>query len=365
MTQTATHRVYNFSAGPCTLPLEVLEQVQAELVDYQNTGMSIIEMSHRSRTVTAVHEKAMTLVKELLSVGDDHQVLLLGGGATAQFGMVPMNLLQDGGTADYTHSGAWAKKAIADGKKYGDINVIWSGEDQDFMTLPDPASLQLSDSPRYLHLTSNETIGGVQWKQFPQVDTPLVCDMSSDIMSRPIPVERFGIIYAGAQKNIGPAGVAMVIIRKDVLEQASDQLPLYFSYKKHADADSMLNTPPVFQIYFMSLVLDWLKGKGGLAWAQEMADRRSTLLYDTIKQMGDYYRCPVDPAFRSTMNVVWRLPSEELEAKFIKEADAAGLSGLKGHRSVGGCRASIYNAMPIEGVEALTQFMRDFAAKNG
>jgi len=365
MTETATHRIYNFSAGPCTLPLEVIERVRGELGDFQNHGMGIIEMSHRSKTVVDVHERAIALVRELLGIGDDHEVLLLAGGATMQFAMAPMNLLHGNRTADYTHSGSWAKKAIADGKKIAPINVIWSGEEQDFMTLPDPAGLEINPNATYLHLTSNETIGGVQWKDFPETDVPIVADMSSDMLSRPVPVERFGLIYAGAQKNIGPAGVTLVIIRKDLLESANDNLPNYLSYKNHAEGNSMLNTPPVFQIYFMQYVLEWLKDKGGLGWARDMAAKRSQLLYDTIAELSDFYRCPVEPAFRSTMNVVWRLPSEDLEKQFIAEADEAGMSGLKGHRSVGGCRASIYNAMPMEGVEALTQFMRDFAAKHG
>jgi phosphoserine aminotransferase len=359
------HRIYNFSAGPCTLPVEALEQVRDQIVEYNQTGMSLIEMSHRGKHVDAVHNEALALVREILGVPESHHVLFLGGGATLQFTMAPMNLLAGGKSADYTHSGSWAKKAIADARIVAKANVIWDGKDSNYMTLPDPASLQLSDEATYLHLTSNETIGGVQWKQFPEVDIPLVADMSSDIFSRPLPIEKFGIIYAGAQKNLGPAGVAVVIVRDDVLSSCPDDLPNYLSYKNHVKGNSMLNTPPVFQIWMIKLVLEWLKGQGGLSWAQEMANRRSQILYDMIDRHGSFYRCPVERRVASPMNVVFRLPSEELEAAFIKQASTEGLDGLKGHRSVGGCRASIYNAMPIEGAQALADFMDEFAKVNG
>ncbi|MBI1368657.1 MAG: 3-phosphoserine/phosphohydroxythreonine transaminase [Planctomycetes bacterium] len=358
-------RIFNFSAGPCTLPLEVLEAAKAQFVDFNGTGMSLIEMSHRSKTVEAVHDRALALVRETLSLPANYHVLFLGAGATFQFAMVPLNLLHGGKSADYTHSGAWAKKAIADAKLIGKVNTIFDGKDSNYMTLPDPKNVRASAGVEYLHLTSNETIGGVQWKDFPSVDVPLVSDMSSDIMSRPIPIEKFGLIYAGAQKNIGPAGVALVIIRDDMLAKCPGNLPNYMNYAEHVSNNSMLNTPPVFQIWMIQLVLEWLKGKGGLAWAQDMATKRSKILYDAINKHAGYYKCPVDERYRSTMNVVWRLPSEELEGKFCKEATAAGLDGLKGHRSVGGCRASIYNAMPIEGAQALAQFMDNFATKNG
>ncbi len=358
-------RIHNFSAGPCTLPVEALEQVRDQIVDYQNTGMSLVEMSHRSKTVGQVHEAAIALVRKILGVPDSHRVLFLGGGATLQFGMIPANLLKGGKTADYTHSGAWAKKAIGDAKLLGDVNIIWDGKDSDYMTLPDPASLQVTADSVYLHLTSNETIGGVQWKRFPEVDVPLVADMSSDIFSRPLPLDRFGIIYAGAQKNLGPAGLALVLIREDVLQSCPDDMPLYLNYHKHVDGNSMLNTPPVFQIWMVRLVLEWLERQGGLAWAQSMADRRSRLIYDTIDRHAEFYHGPVDRAVASPMNVVWRCPSEQLEAKFIAEAAEAGLNGLKGHRSVGGCRASLYNAMPLEGAKALADFMDQFAKSNG
>lgn len=362
---TTTHRIYNFSAGPCTLPLEALEKAQALFADYEGQGMSLIEMSHRSKTVDAVHCRAIELVKDLLDLPENFHVLFLGGGASLQFSVIPRNLLAAGGSADYTHSGAWAKKAIADAKLLGPTNVIWSGEESSFTTLPDPASISASADAKYLHLTSNETIGGIQWKDFPTVDVPLVADMSSDILSRPLPVEKFGIIYAGAQKNIGPAGCSLVIIRDDVLQACPDDLPLYDNYKKHVGANAMLNTPPVFQIWMIQLVLEWLKEKGGVQWAQDMAAQRSTLLYDAMAASGGYYACPVDEAVRSPMNVVFRLPTEDLEKQFIAEALEQGMSGLKGHRSVGGMRASIYNAFPREGCEVLASFLRNFAAKHG
>lgn len=359
------HRIYNFSAGPCTLPLEVLEQVKDQIVEFDGTGMSLVEMSHRSKPVEGVRDSACELVKELLDVPEGYHVAFLGGGATFQFGMLAMNFLAGGKSADYTHSGAWAKKAIADAKKVGNVNVIYDGADQNYMSLPDPASVKLSDGAEYLHLTSNETIGGVQWKDFPEIGKPIIADMSSDILSRPLPTDRFGMIYAGAQKNIGPAGVALVIISDDMLDQCPGDLPGYLNYRGHVDNDSMLNTPPVFQIWMIQLVLKWLKGKGGVAWAQAQAAERSGLIYGAINGASDFYSCPVDADFRSPMNVVFRLPSEELEKQFVQEAEQDGLSGLKGHRSVGGCRASIYNAMPIEGAQALASFMADFAKRNG
>ncbi|MEM7576202.1 MAG: 3-phosphoserine/phosphohydroxythreonine transaminase [Planctomycetota bacterium] len=373
-------RLYNFSAGPCTLPVPVLEQVAAELLDYrgptgQSHGMSIIEMSHRTPPVEQARDRAAERLRRLLGLGDDWHVLFLAGGATFQFGMLAMNLLTPGANgqarkASYTHSGAWAKKAIADAKLIGDVDVVFNGEPEKFMTLPDPASAEAAatDGSTYLHLTSNETIGGVQWKAFPtkaHANAPIVADMSSDFLSRPIDLDPFGLIYAGAQKNIGPAGVTVVLIRDELLNQCDGKLINYLNYAGHAKGHSMLNTPPVFQIYMVELVLEWLENQGGLVWAQEMATKRSTLLYQAIAKHGAFYRCPVDPAYRSTMNVVFRLPSEDLEKQFIAQADAKGLSGLKGHRSVGGCRASIYNAMTLDGVETLAAFMDDFAAKHG
>ncbi len=368
-------RLHNFSAGPCTLPESVLAKAADELLDYRGPagrshGMSLIEMSHRTPPVEDTRDRAVQRLRRLLGLNDDWHVLFLSGGATFQFGMVPMNLLNGGRKASYTNSGAWAKKAIDDAKLIGGVDVVFDGKPADFMTLPDPASKQAAatDGSTYLHLTSNETIGGLQWKAFPtksHANAPIVADMSSDFLSRPIDLEPFGMIYAGAQKNIGPAGVTVVLLRDDLLQQCDGKLVNYLNYAGHAEGDSMLNTPPVFQVYMVELVLEWLENQGGLAWAEQMATQRSSLLYQTIARHGDFYRCPVDPAYRSTMNVVFRLPTEDLEKQFIKQAEQQGMSGLKGHRSVGGCRASIYNAMSLEGVETLCAFMDTFAAKHG
>ncbi len=359
-------RKYNFSAGPCTLPLSVLEQLRDTMVEHENAGLSLIEASHRSKEYEAVHDQTIELLRELLSVPQSHQVLLLGGGATLQFAMVPMNFLPAGSSCDLIHSGSWAGKALSDAEKIGTVRLAYDGKEFNYMTLPDADQLSLDSSAAYLHLTSNETIGGVQFKDFPDSGSvPIVADMSSDIMSRPFSFEKFGLIYAGAQKNLGPAGVTVVIIREDMLERCPETLPAYLSYKTHAKTNSLYNTPPVFSINAMRLVLEWVKAEGGLAEFDNRSRLKSSILYDTIEGSNGYYRNPVDQRFRSTMNVVFRLPSEELEKQFISEATAAGFDGLKGHRSVGGCRASIYNAMPMEGVEALADFMRDFSTKNG
>lgn len=359
-------RKYNFSAGPCTLPLSVLERLRDTIVEHENAGLSLIEASHRSKEYEAVHDRAIELLRELLSIPQSHQVLLLGGGATLQFAMVPMNFLPAGSSCDLIHSGAWAEKALADAEKIGTVRLAFDGKDFDYMTLPEEDQLSLDPTAAYLHLTSNETIGGVQFKEFPNGGgVPVVADMSSDIMSRPVSFEDFALVYAGAQKNLGPAGVTVVIIREDMLERCPDTLPAYLSYKTHARTNSLYNTPPVFSINAMRLVLEWVKAEGGLTEFDRRSSLKSSILYDTIDGSNGYYRNPVDQRFRSTMNVVFRLPSEELEKQFISEATAAGFDGLKGHRSVGGCRASIYNAMPMEGVEALADFMRDFATRNG
>ncbi len=359
-------RAHNFGAGPCTLPLSVLEQAAGEFVDFGGEGMSLIEMSHRSKTYDKVHMETMDLMRELLGLPDDYKVLLLGGGATMQFGMLPMNFLPDGGFAEYVVSGSWGKKAFADGKKIGDARAIWDGADDNYTTLPDPAKLNADPGAAYLHITSNETIGGIQWKDFPDTDsTPLVCDTSSDFLSRPIPVEKFDMLYAGAQKNAGPAGSTVVIIKEELLEKVCREVPAYLDYRIHASKDSLYNTPPVFPIYMMGLVLKQLKADGGLAAAQAKAAERAGIVYGAMDASGGYYRCPIPAEYRSPMNVVFRLPDEDLEKQFIAEATAAGLIGLKGHRSVGGCRASLYNAMPIEGAQALADFMGEFAKKNG
>jgi len=359
-------RIYNFSAGPAALPLPVLERARDEFVDYQGTGMSLVESSHRGKAYDKVHYEAMGLFKELLGLPDNFKVLFLGGGATMQFSMIPMNLLPEGGSCDFTLTGTWAKKAYGDAKKFGNVNLVYDGTEEKYVRMPDPKDLTLDPNAAYLHLTSNETIAGIQWKDWPDSgDVPLICDMSSDIMSRPIPAEKFGMIYAGAQKNLGPSGLGVVIIREDLIERSPRDLPAYLKYATHAKADSLYNTPPVFPIWMVKMVLEWVKEQGGVAAMETLAAKRSGMLYEAMATSGGYYRCPVDEATRSTMNVVWRLPTEDLEKKFIAEALEAGFSGLKGHRSVGGCRASIYNAMPVEGIAALVEFMNEFKRNNG
>jgi phosphoserine aminotransferase len=360
------NRIFNFSAGPCTLPVPALEEAHAEFLDYQGKGMSLIEMSHRSKEYDAVHMEAMDLVRRLYGLPENYKVMFLGGGATMQFSMVPMNLMGPGGSCDMTLTGAWAKKAAADAAKIGTVNKVFDGSGDNFMSLPAVDSLKVTPGAAYFHMTSNETIGGVQWPDFPDTgDVPLVCDMSSDFVSRKVPVEKFGLIYAGAQKNAGPAGTSIVIIREDLLERSPEALTAYMSYKTHAPKDSMYNTPPVFPIYMVNKTLAWLEKQGGLDAATKMANERAALIYGAMAANADFYSCPVDEACRSNMNIVWRLPSEDLEKQFVAEALAEGMSGLKGHRSVGGCRASVYNAMPVEGAKALADFMSEFAKKNG
>jgi phosphoserine aminotransferase len=359
-------RKYNFYAGPSTLPVGVLNELEEEIVDYRGHGLSMVETSHRSKMYEEVHNETIALVRELLAVPEDYQVLLLTGGATMQFAMVPMNFLGEKRSCDIVVGGSWAKKALSDAQKLGTVNILYDGAEQSYTSLPDPAGITPNADAAYLHITSNETIGGLQWKAFPDTGSvPLVCDMSSDIAGRRIPTEKFDLIYAGAQKNLGPAGVTLVIISNRMLERARGGLPAYLSYATHADKNSLYNTPPVFSIYAMNKMLHWLKTQGGLESAEKRNEEKAGLIYQTIESSGGFYVSPVDRSYRSTMNVVFRLPSEELETLFVQEAEAAGMLGLKGHRSVGGIRASLYNAMPIEGAQTLAEFMRDFAAKNG
>ncbi|HOY65937.1 MAG TPA: 3-phosphoserine/phosphohydroxythreonine transaminase [Candidatus Ozemobacteraceae bacterium] len=360
-------RIFNFSAGPSILPVSVLEKIRDEFVDYKGSGMSLVEMSHRGKIYDALHTECIALIKELLKVPDNYKIMILGGGATLQFGMLPLNFLWGNKTADFTNTGVWAKKAIDDAKKVGKINIVWDGKADNYASLPDPKSLKASDGAAYFHMTSNETIGGVQWQQgWPDTgNVPIFCDMSSDFMSRPVPVEKFGIIYAGAQKNAGPAGGTIVIMREDLLERCPESIVNYLDYRLHAKENSLYNTPPVFSIWGIKLTMDWLKSIGGLPAAEKLATERSKIIYDAIERSNGYYRCPVASNCRSKMNVVFRLKTEELEAKFLEEAKKLKLDGLKGHRSVGGCRASVYNAMPIEGAKALANLMDEFAKKNG
>jgi len=360
-----SNRIFNFSAGPCTLPLPALEKAAGEFVEFQGSGMALIEMSHRGKIYDAVHQGALAVFRELLAVPESHDVLFLQGGATLQFAMIPMNLMAEGRPADYVNTGAWAKKAIADARKLGTTRVTWTGEEQKFTRMPRPEEIAAGADASYVHLCGNETIGGIEMHEFPDTgDVPLVVDMSSHIMSRPVDWKRVDVAYAGAQKNLGPAGLAVVVIRKDLLERSPESLPAYLSYKVHAKDTSLYNTPPVFAIYMMKLTLEWVKEIGGLAAVEKLAVARSGAIYRAIDGSEGWYRCPVDTASRSRMNVVWRLPSEDLEKKMIEEAGKAGFSGLKGHRSVGGLRASMYNAMPVEGAEKLAAFMADFRRKN-
>ncbi len=359
-----THRAHNFSAGPCTLPLEVLEEAQAEFVDYQGSGMSLIEMSHRGKHYDAVHHETMALAKQLFGAPDDFEVLFIQGGATLQFAMIPMNLLKNGKMGAYVNSGSWAKGAITDGSLHGDIYTAWDGAADEYMRMPKSDEISLKENTRYLHITSNETIGGIRYAEWPQVDVPLVADMSSEYMSRPIPWERFDLVYGGAQKNLGPSGLAIVFVRKSCLENNNPGIARYLRYDIHMAKESMFNTPPVFAIYMVGKVLSWMKGQGGLSVIEQAAEKKSGMIYEVIDQSDGYYSCPVEKSSRSHMNVVFRLPDEGLEKQFIEQATAADLLNLKGHRSVGGCRASIYNAMPEESVVALAVFMRDFMSKN-
>lgn len=360
-----TDRAHNFCAGPCTLPLEVLEEAQQEFVNYHGTGMSLIEMSHRAKEYDDVHQEAMKLAMEVFQVPDEFGVLFIQGGATLQFAMVPINLLAGGGRAGYVDTGSWAQGAIKDAGHYGDVYTAWDGAEDGYARMPRADEIKVEDGTRYVHITSNETIGGIRFFEWPDVNVPLVADMSSDFMSRRIPWEKFDLVYGGVQKNLGPAGMAMVFVRKSVLEGVKPDAARYLRYDVHLEKDSLFNTPPVFTIYMVGKVLKWMKSQGGIGAMEERAASKSTILYDVIDNSGGYYSCPVDKASRSHMNVVFRLPSEDLEKTFLKEADAANLLNLKGHRSVGGCRASIYNALPEHSVRALAEFMTDFRRRNG
>jgi len=359
-----TNRKHNFSAGPCTLPLEVLEEAQQEFVDYQGAGMSLIEMSHRGEHFDTVANEAMAMSMEVFEVPDDFSVLFLQGGAILQFSMIPMNLLHSGQKGAYVNSGTWAKGAITDARQYGDVYTAWDGEENNYSRMPSSDELAMQDNTRYLHITTNETIGGIRFPKWPEVGVPLIGDMSSEYMARPIPWEKFDLVYGGAQKNLGPAGMAVVFIRKSILEHTNRNIGRYLRYDIQESKGSMFNTPPVFPIYMFGKVLKWMKKEGGLAAMEARAEKKASILYQTIDDSNGYYNCPVDVACRSRMNVVFRLPSEALEKQFLCEAAREGLLNLKGHRSVGGCRASIYNAMPYDSVVALTEFMRIFQINN-
>jgi phosphoserine aminotransferase len=360
-----TERIFNFSAGPAIMPLPVLEEAQRDLLTLPGVGMSVMEISHRSKTFDEIIQGAEAGLRELLNIPKDYAVLFLQGGASLQFAMVPMNFLSLDGSADYIVTGSWGKKAVKEAQKFGTVDLAANMADGGFTRVPGQDEIHLNPSAAYVHMTSNETIEGVEWKAEPKVgEVPLVSDASSSILSRPIPIEKYGIIYAGAQKNMGPSGVTFVIIREDLLPRVREGLPLMLDYRTHVKDKSLHNTPNTWGIYIINLVCKWLKEKGGLAVMQQENEAKAKLIYDAIDST-EFYRGHADPDSRSIMNVTFRLPSEDLEKKFANEATAAKLDGLKGHRSVGGIRASIYNAFPREGCEALVEFMKEFERKNG
>jgi phosphoserine aminotransferase len=362
---TVTHRVFNFAAGPAVLPVPVLEEIQRDLVALPGVGMSILEISHRSKTFESVLAQAEADIRTLAGIPSNYKVLFLQGGASMQFSMVPMNLLTAGMTADYIDSGSWADKAIKEAKKIGTVNVAATTKAENYSRLPRQEELKLTPGAAYVHMTSNNTIEGTEYKELPAVgDVPLVSDTSSDMFSHPIDVSRHALIYSGAQKNMGPAGVTVVIIRDDLLTRSQKSMPTMLNYAVHAENGSMYNTPPAFAVYAMGLVMKWLIGQGGLTAIAKVNERKAQKLYAEIDRSG-FYRGTAAKDCRSLMNVTFRLATEELENTFVKESTAAGLDGLKGHRSVGGMRASIYNAFPETGIDALVHFMQEFERARG
>jgi len=362
---TTVQRIFNFSAGPAVLPQPVLEEAQRDLVSLPGVGMSILEISHRSKAFESILHTSEADIRALAGVPDDYAVLFLQGGASLQFSMVPMNLLPEGGSADYVVTGAWSQKAVKEAKRHGKVNIAATTEAGNFVRVPDAAEIKWDASAAYAHVTSNNTIFGTQFQTMPDSGAvPLVCDASSDIFSRPIDVAKYGLIYAGAQKNLGPSGVTLVIMRKALLARSPKSLPTMLNYGTHAENESMYNTPPCFGIYILGLVAKWLKNAGGLGAMQTINERKAAKLYAEIDRSG-FYRGHAEPGSRSRMNVTFRLPSEALESEFAKASTAAGLDGLKGHRSVGGLRASIYNAFPEDGIDALVSFMQEFERTKG
>jgi len=358
-------RVFNFSAGPAMVPEAVLNQAKEEMLDWQGSGMSVMEMSHRGKEFMSIAEQAEADLRTIMEIPNNYKVLFLQGGASSQFAMVPLNLLGDNTTADYINTGAWSKKAISEGKRYCDVNIAATTESNNFSSAPSQSELKLNSNAAYVHYTPNETIGGVEFSYIPDTgNVPLVADMSSTIISRPVDVSKYGVIYAGSQKNIGPAGLAVVIIREDLLGKATSSVPAMFNYQTHSEADSMYNTPPTYTWYFAGLVFAWIKNNGGLNAMAEVNKRKADKLYAAIDK-SDFYANPVEVNSRSWMNVPFTLANADLDSVFLSEAKDAGLVTLKGHRSVGGMRASIYNAMPEAGIDALVNFMADFEKRNG
>jgi phosphoserine aminotransferase len=359
------NRAYNFNAGPAALPLEVLQKAQDELVEYQGIGMSLMEISHRSAHYEKVNDETQQLLKELLGIPDGYQVQFLQGGASTQFAMIPMNFLRPGKAASYVLTGAWAQKAVKEAQLFGETTIAASSEADKFMKIPDLRDIHIDPHAAYLHLTSNETIEGAQFQSYPDTgNVPLIADMSSDILSRPVDVSKFSVIYAGAQKNLGPSGVTVVILKDDMLQDLPKHIPTMLRYDIHAKNNSLYNTPPAYSVYMVNLVLKWIKEQGGVTILEQKNRKKTDLIYNAIDQSGGFYRGPVDQGSRSIMNITFRLQDEELEKKFVKESEQNGFVGLKGHRSVGGIRASTYNAVPYESCKALADFMGDFQHRN-
>ncbi|MEI7025960.1 3-phosphoserine/phosphohydroxythreonine transaminase [Paenibacillus sp. y28] len=359
-------RAYNFNAGPAALPLEVLQQAQEELVEYQGIGMSIMEISHRSKEYEKVNSETQELLKELLGIPEGYKVLFLQGGASTQFAMIPMNFLKPGKVGSYVMTGSWAEKAIQEAQLIGETHIAASIAADRPLYMPSQDEIELRQDAAYLHITSNETIAGTQFHKYPETgNIPLIADMSSDILCRPIDASKFSMIYAGAQKNLGPSGVTIVIVKEDLLQDAPKTIPTMLRYSTFVKNDSLYNTPPVYSVYMVNLVLKWIKANGGVAAMEQKNIEKTKLIYDAIDNSGGFYRGVVDPGSRSTMNITWRMASEELEKAFVKESAQHGFVGLAGHRSVGGLRASTYNAVPYESCKALADFLADFQKRNG
>ena len=362
---TKYDRAYIFNAGPAAVPVDVLETVHEQWFNYQGSGMNVMEMSHRSKEYDAIHNETITNMRKLLNLGDEYHVLFLQGGASTQFAMIPMNFL-NGGTADYINTGSWSTKAIKEAKLFGNVNVAFDGNQVEFMRLPKQDELTLTPDAKYVHITSNNTIKGTQFFDFPNTgNVPMVADMSSDILSHRFDATPFGLIYAGAQKNLGPSGVTLVIIRDDLAKTANENLTTMLKYSTHIEKNSLYNTPPTFGIFFMGEVLKWILANGGLEGMEQRNKKKADMLYGFFDENPDFFKCPVAKDSRSWMNVAFRLHSEDLEGKMISEATRNGFVGMKGHRSVGGLRISMYNATPPEHIEAVIAFMKDFMQHNG
>ncbi|TXC89710.1 3-phosphoserine/phosphohydroxythreonine transaminase [Metabacillus litoralis] len=357
-------RAYNFNAGPAAIPLPVLERAQKELVNFNNTGMSVMELSHRSKDYEEVHNKANSLLRELLGIPDTYEVLFLQGGASLQFSMIPMNFLQENKTAHFIMSGAWSEKALKEAKMFGETRILASSKEENYKHIPKDYSLADTEDGAYLHITSNNTIYGTQWNEYPTSSIPLIADMSSDILCKEIDVEKFSLIYAGAQKNLGPSGVTVVIAKKEFLETANENVPTILNYSTHVKNNSLYNTPPTFAIYMLSLVLEWVKEQGGVKKVQQINEEKAGAIYSAIDHSNGFYKAHATDDSRSLMNITFTLPNEELTKKFLQEAKERNFIGLAGHRSVGGCRASTYNAVPKEACEALASFMNEFRDNN-